>query len=252
MMSRALPLLLLGFLWIALSSDASAKALVADLDSRLIEIDSGFTGQDLLLFGARNNTGDVVVIVRGPAKSYMVRKRESIGGIWVNRHQLRFDNVPGFYFVASNRTMDDIKNYQLLSSLNIGTEILSFQTEKEANSKLKREFHHALLSEKEVQKLYTPTVKGYHEVSFIGDTLFRTIIRFPENIPRGSYTAEVYLFNDGQLSAVQSTPIIVKKTGFDAFVSDLAYQHSALYGIIGILLALGAGWGANHLFEKKY
>ena len=79
--------------------------------------------------------------------------------------------------------------------------------------------------------------------------MFRTIVHFPDNIPRGLYTAEVYLFSDGQLVTVQSTPLSVYKTGLDAFIFDLADKHSAIYGILAILVAVFSGWAAGRIFK---
>jgi hypothetical protein len=45
---------------------AARAQLVADLSEHLIAITTGFVGTDVLLFGAIEETGDVVVVVRGP------------------------------------------------------------------------------------------------------------------------------------------------------------------------------------------
>ena len=46
-----------------------AASLVADLSSHLIAITTGFTGTEVLLFGAKEGPGQVVMIVRGPTRS---------------------------------------------------------------------------------------------------------------------------------------------------------------------------------------
>ena len=47
-------------------SAAPAEGLVADLTSHLIAITTGFTGASVVLFGATDGPGDVIVAVRGP------------------------------------------------------------------------------------------------------------------------------------------------------------------------------------------
>ena len=228
-----------------------AKPLVADISSRSVQIDSGFTGTELLLFGARNDPGDIVVVLRGPYGSYMVRKKERVAGIWVNRKQVQFDDIEGFYAVASSKPLGNFRNSYLLESLGIGIDQLQSSIKSKATLHRKAdrdgEFSYALLTHKQKNQLYPTDVS---DVSFIGETLFRTLIPIPENIPRGMYIAEIYLLSDGQLSGIQSTPLIVKKTGFDAFIYDLAYQHSFLYGVLAIIVALGAGWLAGIIFRK--
>ena len=223
-----------------------ARSVIADLSLRSVEIDSGFTGTEILLFGARIDAGDVVVVVRGPELSYIVRKKDKVAGVWVNKRQVKFEDVNGFYSVAANRPLEEIRNDYLLSSLNIGTDNLPLVI-KGPPVLEEAEFKSAFLERKVSDKLFTPEVG---KVSFIGDTLFRTIVRFPENIPRGTYTAEVYLFSDGQLSGVQSTPILVYKKGFDAFIYDFSYRYPAAYGVLAVIIALVAGWIAGSLFRK--
>jgi uncharacterized protein (TIGR02186 family) len=229
---------------------ALAKPLVSDLDTREIHIDSGFTGKDLLLFGARNDAGDIVLVVRGPEQSFYVRKKERIAGIWVNRNQLEFTNVPGFYAIATSASLEKVHNDPLLKSLDIGLENVKLHALEDPLETIEQDYQAALKARKQFKKLY-PESNTYAEINFIGDTLFRSIIHFPDNIPRGVYTAEVYLFSGGQLSGVQSTPIIVRKTGFDAFVYDLAYEYPLLYGLIAITIALSAGWIASFFFRRR-
>ena len=230
----------------SIPSISYSRPVIADLAVRQIEIDSGFKGTDILLFGARNDPGDIVVVVRGPEKTYTVRKKQRTLGVWVNKKQMVMRNVNGFYVVASNRPLEEIHNDYLLSTLNIGT-----GEESLPDINLPRpedvEFEDAFLKKQRDDNLYVPSVQ---EISLMGDTLFRTVIRFPENIMRGTYTAEIYLFSDGQLSGIQSTPIIVSKKGFDAFVYDFAYKYPLIYGILAVGIALFAGWVAGHIFRK--
>jgi uncharacterized protein (TIGR02186 family) len=228
------------------ASYANARPVIADLSLRKIEIDSGFKGTEVLLFGARNDAGDVVVVIRGPKISYVVRKKERVAGIWVNKKQAVFNNIDGFYVVASSRNLDEIKNDYLLSNLGIGMQNLKFDGVIDKGLDIV-EFQKALVNREEKDKLYYPEVG---EVSFIGDTLFRTIIKFPDNLIKGEYTAEIYLFSDGQLVGLQSTPLIVKKTGFDARIFNFAYEYPAIYGILAVMMALAGGWIAGIVFRK--
>lgn len=234
-------------LFIIFAFPAHARPIIADLAVRQIEIDSGFTGTDILLFGARTDPGDIVVVVRGPETSYVVRKKDRVAGIWVNKKQMIFNGINGFYAIASNRPLENIQNEYLLSTLQIGQGDISLPANAANAHSNVPEFKAALLKRKQDERLYAPHIA---EISFIGDTLFRTVIRFPENIARGVYTAEIYLFSDGQLSGIQSTPIIVSKKGFDAYVYDFAYKYPAIYGIMAVLIALFAGWVAGTVFRR--
>ena len=85
----------------------------------------------------------------------------------------------------------------------------------------------------------------------MGETLFKTVIPFPDTIPRGMYTAEIYLISDGTLVGMQALPIKVEKTGFDAAVYDFAHVHPLRYAAIAITMAIIAGWGADKVFRRR-
>jgi uncharacterized protein (TIGR02186 family) len=217
-----------------------------DLSLRSIEIDSSFHGIKMLLFGVRYNAGEVVVVIRGPALSYMIRKKERRAGIWVNRDYQQVNNVSGFYAIAASKPLEKFDNIGLLKKLGIETQAVDIAAMDDRGG-YKPEFLQALLISQTNHHLFKPQIG---QVSFIGDSLFRTIIDFPDNIPRGVYTAEAYLFSEGKLVGLQATPLFVKKTGFDAILFDLAYKHSFLYGCIAVLFALAAGWIAGIVFKK--
>ena len=54
---------------------AHADALVADLSEHLVKIDLGFTGKKVLLYGAIEGDGKVVVVVQGPREPITIRRK---------------------------------------------------------------------------------------------------------------------------------------------------------------------------------
>ena len=70
----------------------AAEPLVADLSKHLVAITTGFAGTDVLLFGAVEGDGDVVVVVRGPNHTETVRRKQRQFGIWVNSGRARATN----------------------------------------------------------------------------------------------------------------------------------------------------------------
>ncbi len=221
-------------------SALQAKPLIADMSGYRIEIDSGFNGTRLLLFGTRNETGDVVVVIRGPKNNYIVRKKEQVGGVlWLNRKKQRFFDVPSFYIVSSSKSLNDIKNTEIFGPLGIGF--------KSVMGEGKPDFVDAFLNYQQSRRLYSMTPQ---KVSFMDESLFKLVLPFPDNVPRGSYTADVYLINDGHLTSMQSIPLRVERSGFDALIYAFAQDHGVLYGLFAMFMALVLGWGASRLLHK--
>jgi uncharacterized protein (TIGR02186 family) len=226
---------------------AAATPLIADLSSREIAITTGFAGADLLLFGATDSEGDVVVVIRGPVRREVVRRKERIAGIWINRTSVTFDDVPGFYFVAASKPIDQVAQPETLHRYQIGVSQLTMPVAASSEKDLAEPFRSGLKRAMVARQLYAESTET---VAILGNRLFRTEIRFPANVPTGVYTAETYLFRGGTLSASTKTPVIVRKAGLEARIFDFAHEQSAFYGVVAIVVALVAGWLTGLIFRR--
>lgn len=226
---------------------ALSRTLVADLSHHEIHIDSRFTGSNLLLFGAVEEPGTLVVLVRGPERNYIIRKKERIFGIWVNRTQVQLRNVPEFLSRAASHTPQGEETAALLDALHIGNNSMTPYVQGAENDEQARAFARAFTQHQEQSRLYS---QQNEPITFIGDTLFKTRIHLPDTMPRGIYTAEIYLLRGGSVVASEILPINAFKTGMDAVIYDLAHRFSLLYGLLAVAIALLSGWLASRLFER--
>ncbi len=235
---------------------AQAKPLVGDISNHEITLHTAFSGTELILFGARNEPGDIVVVVRGPDRKATVRRKERAYGIWINRAEEEFSFIPGFYHLASSRSYEKIKKSIYYQALGIGynaaiSPYMPLDDDIPEPSLIedseRKSFSRALIRSMRAQKLYN---QSSSDVEFIGETLFKISIPFPDITPRGKYTAELYLFSGGELVGMHTTPINVYKVGFDAFVYQMAHQNPLLYGFIAVCVALFGGWFASTVFKR--
>jgi uncharacterized protein (TIGR02186 family) len=226
---------------------ARAEALVADLSNHLIAITTGFTGTDLLLFGATDGPGDVLAVIRGPTGRAIVRRMGRLFGIWVNRDSLDFDEVPNFYAVASSRPLGQLLTAETAQRYGIGLDNLGLQPLDEAAPGEAAEMLAALTRIKIRENLFRPEPG---RVSFLGGQLFRADFHFPANVPTGSYLVQILLLRDGKVASAQTTPLIVSKIGVGADIFQFAHRHAAAYGALAIVIALFAGWMAHLAFRR--
>ncbi|MSP67732.1 MAG: hypothetical protein EXQ96_06475 [Alphaproteobacteria bacterium] len=232
-----------------LGAPAAAQLLTADLADHLVAIDTGFTGGKVLLYGAIEPPGDVVVVVRGPAEEHVVRRKQRTLGIWINRDQMIFDNVPAFYAVASSRPLPQLGAERAFGSNEIGLENLRLRPAEAGRTEADiQSFREGLIRNKERGGLYSRTAQP---IQLIGDKLFSASFAFPANVAPGAYVVDVYLFRDGQVASAQTTPLHVSKIGIESQTSAFARRHAAWYGIIAVVVALLAGWLAGVVFSKK-
>ncbi len=229
------------------SRAAGGSPLVVDLSEDLIAITTGFTGTEVLLFGATAGAGDIIVVVRAPESQVVVRRKARVGGVWINADSLTFEKVPGFYHVAASRPLAELLPEPVLAREQIGAENLTLQLVNSASAEEIPEFTAALIRNKQRGGLFN-TELG--EIKFQKNRLFRTQVEFPSSVPTGVYTASVYLVADGAIIDRTDTPLQVRKTGFEATVFEFANQQGAIYGLIAIFIALAAGWFAGIVFRN--
>ena len=246
---QPLPLLFLfvGLAFFVASKSLRAEPLVADLSDHLIAITTGFTGAQVLLFGATDEPGDIVALVRGPTGRAVVRRKDRIFGIWVNSGSLDFAEVPNFYAVASSRPLDQLLTPETAQRYGIGLDNLSIRPASDTPNPAAGDMLQALTRIKISEGLFRPEAG---KVAFLGARLFRADFRFPANVPTGSYLVEVLLIRDGQIAGAQTTPLVVSKIGVGADIFEFAHRHAAAYGIIAIVIALMAGWAAHFAFRR--
>lgn len=233
------------------ASPAAAREIAADLSSHEIDITAGFDGAELLLFGHATSQADVLVIVRGPDAPVSVRRKERVAGIWVNGMEVAFDKAPGFYFVGVTEGLktEEGELDSILQSTGLGARFLDLETSApDVDGATVKAFRDALVELRTRQSLYSAE-PGL--IVMRKDGLFRTTVPFPDDTPVGEYTVSVYHVIDGWPTAAASTPLKVRKAGFSAFVYQIAHDEPVLYGLIAILVALGAGWFAGWAFRRS-
>jgi len=249
----------LGF-FALLQGRANAEPLITDISDHLISISSDFTGTELLLFGALGDVGeagrgDVVVVVRGPEQRMVVRKKKRRSGIWINTKPVIFKNVPGFYAVSASAPLDEIAPETLLARHQIGLDNIQVTPEPGSRETVVEDaervddYREAVVRNMRREGLFSEETGS---IRFMADTLFRTRISFPANVPVGNYRAEVYLIRDGKVvpGGAQSSPIFIDKVGLGRAVYNFAHQQPFIYGAVAVLLALLAGWIAAMVFRK--
>ena len=233
---------------LALSSGpAEAVPVVADLSKYVISIDSGFTGTDVLLYGAVEEEGDLVVVVRGPGESVSIRRKDRVAGIWMNQDEVEFQDAPSFYLVASNRPLDEIAQRNFRELHQIGLDVMRLTPVVARPDEEVEPFREALVRNRRREGLYSESIDA---MKFLSNRLFSTSVQFPANVPEGFYRAEVFLIRDGKMISAETTPLFINKTGFLWQINFYAHSQPELYGIAAILIALFAGWIAAVAFRK--
>jgi uncharacterized protein (TIGR02186 family) len=242
------------------SGPARAEKIVADISEHLIKIRSNFTGTSLLLFGAIDwkqpvlksleadgPDFDIIIIVRGPDSNVLIRRKDKIAGIWVNRKSVAVENVPSFYTILATRPVEEILSPKALKPREFTLENLKFEWPEKISANEQKEFREALLYNLREEELY---MQRSGTVEIVGDTLFRAKVYFPAKVSEGAYLAEIYLVRDGRIIGSQTSALAVGKEGFERTIYEFAHEKPSLYGLIAIILALAAGLAASEIARR--
>jgi uncharacterized protein (TIGR02186 family) len=232
--------------------------LVPDVSQRDIEIVYSFTGAELLLFGAilypggrapdpREGPADIVVVVKGPTQSVLVREKEKVAGIWVNAAAMRYRSAPSFYAVASSRPIRAIVDERTRAIYELGVDSLQLSPASGAVPEVQRRFDRGLVDLRTRSGLY---YEAPHAVEIGKGVLYRARLNIPARVPVGRFTAETFLIQDGRVLAAAVRPIDIRKSGFERFVASSAEHHSLAYGLIAVALSVLFGWGAGALWRR--
>jgi uncharacterized protein (TIGR02186 family) len=242
--------IVLGLVLGAAPAGPAPAAFVYDLSSRLIAITTAFVGTQVLLYGAaQDQVSDIAVVVRGPARDTTVRRKDRVGPIWVNTHALEFKAVPSFYAVAASQPLPELASQGVLARHELGAENLRLTPigTEDADPAEIAAFKEALIRNKQRAGLYSAEPGT---VSFLGQTLFRTRVTFPANVPPGIYQVQVLQLADGEVVGAQTSTLEIAKMGIEADLFELALHRPALYGLASILIALAAGFTADAVFRR--
>lgn len=248
-MSRVL-LALLAFMALTGQRD---PILVPEVSQHEIRVRQGFTGTQLLLYGAildpqgrrARQQYDIVVVLKGPTEPILVREKAKKLGVWVNAQSTAFRSAPSFFAVASSRPIDQIVDERTAAIYELGLGFLQLSPTGAIDPDEQTRFTKGLVDLRQREDLYK---ESGHGVTISDGVLYQARIAVPSNVVTGRYTAETFAIADGQVIASAIAEVQVEKQGFEKFIAEQADGSSFLYGLFAVFLSLLMGWLAGRVF----
>ena len=231
------------------------ESLVTGLSRDDVQITADFTGSDILVYGAVRRESpapqspplDVIITLEGPSGPVAVRRKERVFGIWINGAAVELENVPSYFAIASSGAleqvlseMEDLK-YEIslarrVAVTKVTAETLDFAEYLQATTRI---------GQKNGAFLAHP-----NGVKLAEDTLFRADFALPANLTEGDFKVRMFLLRGGQVIDSKEHIIDVRKTGIERQLTNMAHHQPLLYGILSLLMAAIAGWGASEMFRN--
>lgn len=232
----------------------SEPILVPQVSQHEVRVRQGFTGTQMLLFGAildpsggrARERYDIVVVLKGPTQPILLREKAKRFGIWLNNDSSAYRSVPSFFAVASSRPIGQIVDPRTAAIYELGLNFLQLSPTGAIEPKEQARFTSGLVDLMRRQDLYQENPRG---VTVDNGVLYQARIDLPSNVVTGRYTAETFAIARGRVMASAITDVEVKKIGFEKLVADKAEDSAVLYGLFAVGLSVLMGWAAGRLFS---
>jgi uncharacterized protein (TIGR02186 family) len=227
------------------------------LSTDRVAITADFSGADLTIFGSLENADpqvsrqgryDVIVVLEGPTRNVVVRRKGRFLGMWINMESETFASVPSSYSVATTRMPQDITAPNNYRQLSLGADNLHIEPiESDSPPATIGEFRAALRERKAASGLFSMRVGG---VEFLSQSLFRASLNLAPNVPVGTHKARAFLFRNGVFIRESSAQLAIVKSGFEQRIASAAVDHSFFYGLFAVGLAMLTGWLGRIVFRR--
>lgn len=245
--------LLLAFVALVFLTGARDPILVPEVSQHEVQVRQGFTGAQLLLFGAiltpegtrAGREYDIVVVLKGPTNSIVLREKQKIAGLWINAASSEFRSAPAYFAVSSTRPISRIVDDRTAAIYELGLPWVQLSPIGAIDPKEQDRFAAGLADLMRREGLYRQDQTG---VKVSEQVLYQARIFLPSNVQTGTYTAETFAIRQGRVVASATSRVEVRKLGFERMIANFAEQNSFFYGLLAVAISVGMGWIAGRLF----
>lgn len=234
------------------AAQSRAPDLATTLSDEAVSVTSDYRGARLTVFGVHWRRGraasDVVVVLRGPSETQIVRRKRRIAGLWINTDPVRFRGVPAYFGMASTRQISTFLSARTITELGLDPGALArLEGETPADTD-SATYRRALVRLKQAEGLYSARPQP---LVLEEDGAFKAAFQIPANAPIGAYDVDVYLFRGGRLVQRKPGEVVIARIGIEKQIYAAAQDRPLLYGFGAVALALMSGYAAAFAFQRR-
>ena len=204
------------------------------LDKFDIEINSNFLGEEIVLFGQKDEGVDLIVIFEGTEKQGKLFTKTKRGLLWINEKQ-EFDRIPSFFGIFSTPKYS-LNEIFLIPSIT-------------SNHVLIKDFTERLYKIRTALK-----IKGLYfedELQSIEGTLFIKKFNIPDNISAGDIKVSLYEIQNNEVINLNQKKLNIQKKGltskFEIMLEDQSFFYTVILVVFSIVFSLLSNW----LFRRR-
>jgi uncharacterized protein (TIGR02186 family) len=240
------------FLLFFLAGMASAQlTMTANHDH--ITVDFFYHGGTVSMRGISDPNTDLIIKVTSQDGHQTLRKKGKLAGfLWMNVGEVQLDHVPNAYFLHSTKNIEDILSKDEMNKYVIGYPAVERHAAMSvATDAEKDKWFGEFVKFKESSNLYAATTGQISLTEKDGLQNYYILTEWPYQAPPGNYTVTVYAVKDKKVIETATANVFVEQVGLVKAFANMAKKNAAVYGIISILAAIGAGFGVGLVFRKS-
>lgn len=231
------------------SNEPARAAVTTEVTPQNIAIDLLYHGTKLIIKGQSDANDDIIVkIDTDPIDAHMKYKGKAAGVFWMKLGDMSFEHVPAVYILASSQKLESLlpENERVREGIGFESIKANAKMESTAADMDPIRWIDEFIKFKKAEKLY----KIEEGTVNMGQGGYQLEINWPFQAGPGTYNVDVLAIRDGKVVDRAQTNLTVARAGVVATLSNLAFNHAAVYGIIAIVVAMAAGFAVGALFKK--
>ena len=204
------------------------------LDKFDIEINSNFLGEEIVLFGQKDEGRDLIIIFEGTERKGKLFTKTKKGLLWINEKQ-EIDKIPSFFGIFSTPKYS-LNQIFLIPSI----------TSK-----------HVLIndfSERLYQIRTALKIKGLYfedELQSIEGSLFIKKFKIPDNISAGDIKVSLYEIQNNEVISFNQKKLNIQKKGLTSKFEIMLEEQSLVYTAILVIFSIVFSLLSNWLFRRR-
>lgn len=239
---------------LALFPCESTAQLTAKANHDHIKIDFFYHGSTVGISGISDPGVDLVIKLTSAEGHQLLKRKGKVAGLlWMNVGDIGLEHVPNVYFLHSTKNIEDILGRDEMDKYVIGYQALEKHTEMTpaANEEEKTKWFNEYIKFKESLNLYETSSGKISVTKKNGIQNYYILTKWPHQASPDKYQVTVYAIKDKKVVETATADVLVEQVGTVKTLADMAKNKGALYGIISIAAALGAGFGVGMIFRKS-
>ncbi|EGB14583.1 hypothetical protein DND132_1374 [Pseudodesulfovibrio mercurii] len=210
------------------------------LRPNLVTIGTGFNGTRVTITGTVPQGSSAVIRLLGePHDKTFKKKGKALGLLWMNLGAVEIRGVPDVFLMGTDGASEADWEHSDLAFASV---------KGDTEDWIYDEFI-KLMEQDGFYEVENGVVQYTGEEG--GVRSFRAELSIPSAMHQGVYRVEVLAVKDGKIVDMAAEELHTKLVGLPAFLAKLAFDHSLLYGVAAVIIAILAGLFMSVVFQER-